>query len=383
MIDTKKLLFAAFLATFLAPAARAANLPIQWQAVTSSNLRGYRVYYGTSSRNYTTSIDVGNTTQYTLTGLGNCTRYYVAVKAYSQSGILSTTYSSEVAGFPTPTVTLVSPSYAEPGQALTVNVSGTNFDTGASLVIPGAINILSTTTQSCNLLSAVISLSGSVTLGTRSAQVRNPDLSLGTLVSGFTVGATTVPTVRAVSPAPGATSVTPGVRPSVLFSERMMQSSITTAYVRLLRADGSVVPQAAGSPMLDSTGTIAVIVPAAPLSYASQYKIALTGGSTFGVRDAQGTPLGASYLQSAAFQIASAPPNTPASGVPNSGPDSYAGVVSADGPALEFLAPMDPGSLTPETVSLIGPGGAIDQDDGSPVLDGSYGPTWRMARSRG
>lgn len=370
MIDTKKLLFTATFAAFLAPAALAASLPIQWQAVTSPNLRGYRVYYGTSSRNYSTSIDVGNTTQYTLTGLGNCVRYYVAVKAYSQSGVLSTSYSNEVVGLPTPTVTLVSPSSAELGQALTINISGTNFDNGARLTLPGAINILSSTTQSCTLLSAMISLSGSETLGTRSASVRNPDLSTGTLASGFTVFATTVPSLRAVSPAPGGTNVTPGVRPSVLFSERMMQSSITTSYVRLLKADGSVVPQATGSPMLDSTGTIAVIVPAAPLVYSTQYRIALTGGSMLGVRDAQGTPLASSYVQSPGFQVA-APPPAQGGGMVNPGPDSYAGVVEADGPAVEFLTPMDHKSLTPATVTLIGPGGPIDQAEGSPFLDES------------
>lgn len=369
MIDTKKSLLAASLAALLASAAHAASLPIQWQAVVSPNLRGYRVYYGTSSRNYTASVDVGNTTQYTLTGLANCVRYYVAVKAYSQSGVLSTSYSNEIVGFPTPTVTLVSPSSAEPGQSLTVNVSGANFDNGAALVLPGEINILSSTTQSCNQLTSLISLAGSVSLGTRNAQVRNPDASSGTLVSGFTVFATSVPTIRAASPAPGAVNVAPSVRPSVLFSERMMQSSITSTYVRLLKADGSVVPQAVGSPTLDSTGTVVVIVPAAPLGYATQYRIALTGGSIYGVRDAQGTALAASYLQSPAFQVAAAPPQGPS--IPNPGPDAYAAVASADGTVVEFLTPMDPASLTPATVSLIGPGGAIDQAEGSPSLDES------------
>src|SRR5262245_37426898 len=176
MIDTKKLLLAALFAVVIAPAARAASLPIQWQAVVSPNLRGYRVYYGTSSRSYSASVDVGNTTQYTLTGLTNCVRYYVAVKAYSQSSVLSTSYSNEIVGYPTPVVTQVTPSSAEPGQVLTVNVSGSNFASGATLVLPGAINILSATTASCNQLSALISLSGSVTTGTRSALVRNLDL---------------------------------------------------------------------------------------------------------------------------------------------------------------------------------------------------------------
>jgi len=367
MIDTKKLLLAAISAFFLAPAVLAANLPVRWQAVVSPNLRGYRVYYGTSSHNYSASVDVGNTTQYTLTGLGNCVRYYVSVKAYSQNGILSTAYSNEIVGLPTPTVTLVSPSSAEPGQALTVNVSGANFDTGASLVLPGSINVLSTSTQSCNLLSALITISGTETVGTRSTVVRNPDLSTGSLASAFTVISVSTPAVRAVSPAPGAINVVPGMRPSVLFSERMMAASITPSNVRLIKGDGTTVPQAVGSPMLDATGTVAVIVPATPLLYTTQYRVALTAGSA-GVRDAQGTAITTSYIQTPAFQT-SAPPTGAGSGVANPGPDTYAGVVSAEEATVEFLTPMDPDSLTPRTVVLIGPGGEIDQAEGSPALD--------------
>lgn len=62
-----------------------------WNASSASaaTLGGYKVYYGTSPTALTTSIDVGNTTTATLTGLTNGTRYYVAVTAYSTTGVES------------------------------------------------------------------------------------------------------------------------------------------------------------------------------------------------------------------------------------------------------------------------------------------------------
>jgi len=57
------------------------TLGLSWSAAT--NATGYKVFYGTTSPP-TTSIDAGNVTTYTLTGLTNGQTYYIAVKAYSQ-----------------------------------------------------------------------------------------------------------------------------------------------------------------------------------------------------------------------------------------------------------------------------------------------------------
>jgi len=50
------------------------------------NLAGYKVYYGTTPVNYTTSLDIGNVTTYTVTGLSSGTTYYFAVIAYNTNG---------------------------------------------------------------------------------------------------------------------------------------------------------------------------------------------------------------------------------------------------------------------------------------------------------
>lgn len=86
---------AAATATTLAP-----NTAIlAWDAVTSPNLGGYRVYYGTAPGTYFQAagqgINVGNVTTYTVTGLGSGTRYYFSATAYDTSNNESV-YSNEV-----------------------------------------------------------------------------------------------------------------------------------------------------------------------------------------------------------------------------------------------------------------------------------------------
>lgn len=59
-----------------------------------TDLAGYKIYYGTSSGNYTKVIDVGDVTTYKVEGLNPGT-YYFTVTAYDISGNESG-YSNEV-----------------------------------------------------------------------------------------------------------------------------------------------------------------------------------------------------------------------------------------------------------------------------------------------
>lgn len=68
---------------------------LNWVAPTTNtdgtpltNLTGYKVYFGKSSGNYGTPIDVGNTTSYSITGLTSGT-YFFVVTAYDTQGIES------------------------------------------------------------------------------------------------------------------------------------------------------------------------------------------------------------------------------------------------------------------------------------------------------
>jgi hypothetical protein len=72
---------------------------VTWNANTEADLAGYRVFYGTSSRNYPNSISVGKVTSATISGLTKGTKYYIALKAVDTSGNLSG-YSAEVTKTP-------------------------------------------------------------------------------------------------------------------------------------------------------------------------------------------------------------------------------------------------------------------------------------------
>lgn len=67
--------------------AEAAQASLAWNA--ASGVAGYKVYYGTASHTYTSSIKVGNTTGYTVTNIPDGTTYYFVVTAYDTSGIES------------------------------------------------------------------------------------------------------------------------------------------------------------------------------------------------------------------------------------------------------------------------------------------------------
>ena len=78
-----------------APAAHPFQAGIAWDAAAGSNVAGYKVYYGTSSRDYTSVVNAGAQTSVTLTNLTDGETYYVAAKTYDSNGNQSD-YSTEL-----------------------------------------------------------------------------------------------------------------------------------------------------------------------------------------------------------------------------------------------------------------------------------------------
>ena len=74
----------------------AVNVNIAWNASTSANAGGYKVYYGLSSGVYTSSIDVGKSTSYSMPGLQIGSTYYFAVTAYDLTKTVESSRSNEV-----------------------------------------------------------------------------------------------------------------------------------------------------------------------------------------------------------------------------------------------------------------------------------------------
>ncbi len=73
----------------------AGEAKVSWTANTEADLAGYKIYQGTVSRNYTQTIDAGNTTSFTISGLSDNVEYFFALTAYDTAGNESG-YSAEI-----------------------------------------------------------------------------------------------------------------------------------------------------------------------------------------------------------------------------------------------------------------------------------------------
>jgi PKD repeat protein len=65
--------------------ASAAEVTLAWEPGVGE-IDGYLLHWGTSSGVYPNSIDVGNVTQYTVTGLQEGVTYYFVIQAYNEYG---------------------------------------------------------------------------------------------------------------------------------------------------------------------------------------------------------------------------------------------------------------------------------------------------------
>lgn len=62
---------------------------VGWDPSPDSQVVGYLLSWGTASGSYTSTVDVGNSTYWTLTGLVPGQRYYASVRAYDSNGVAS------------------------------------------------------------------------------------------------------------------------------------------------------------------------------------------------------------------------------------------------------------------------------------------------------
>jgi hypothetical protein len=82
-----------------AGSAEAAIVTLAWDPNPEPDIAGYVLSYGTTSGQYTQTIDLGNVTSYLFSEPDPTRRYYIAVRAYNDGGQMSP-YSNEV--FTTP-----------------------------------------------------------------------------------------------------------------------------------------------------------------------------------------------------------------------------------------------------------------------------------------
>lgn len=75
--------------------AYAASVTLAWDPNQESDIAGYKLYYGTSSGNYTSNVNVGNKTQHTLSLPDDGKTYYCSATAYNVAG-LESDFSNEI-----------------------------------------------------------------------------------------------------------------------------------------------------------------------------------------------------------------------------------------------------------------------------------------------
>jgi hypothetical protein len=110
-----------------------AQIRLAWDPNTEPDVAGYQIYYGTASRGYRYSIDVGNVTTYTIQGLTQGVTYYIALTAYDSADNESD-YSNEVSGTITETISapnvINGPTSGTPGQTCTFTAGGSSSSLG-------------------------------------------------------------------------------------------------------------------------------------------------------------------------------------------------------------------------------------------------------------
>ena len=125
--------FFSTLFTFSLPSAFAATVSLAWDPSSGSNVAGYKLHYGTSSRNYPYKVDTGKSTSCSLSGLTAGKKYYFAATAYDPSKVESN-YSSEI-------------SYTVP----TIGTTSSSTSSGTSGTSTPYVSSSSTTTSTSSL----------------------------------------------------------------------------------------------------------------------------------------------------------------------------------------------------------------------------------------
>jgi len=249
---------------------------------------------------------------------------YISVTTNSQTVTLNNGFAV-TAG--TPAITVINPNIGNPGQTLSVTITGqytnwvngtTTASFGPGISVGGAADGVSgpVTVNSPTSLTAQLVISSSAALGpvsvitTTGAEVEN-------VPGGFTIQPATPPspTVLSLSPGPnvsvpaGATNVGMPLNANItaVFSEPMLRSTITSSTVLLYLASNpnqGNIP-VTGTVTLDATGRVLTFTPSSLLAVNSTYAFDLTAG----IKSATGVALGAygTYLYTNATAATTAP----------------------------------------------------------------------------
>jgi hypothetical protein len=117
------------------------NVTLGWNPSSSTNVAGYRVYYGTTSGNYTSSTNVGNQLASGISGLQSALTYFFVVTAYDISNRESLP-SNEV-------------SYQIPAEPSAASIVLTSPGAGTSYTSPASIDLSASVTANGSVINSV------------------------------------------------------------------------------------------------------------------------------------------------------------------------------------------------------------------------------------
>ena len=239
-----------------------------------------------------------------------------------------------------PTLTAINPNAGEQRQTLNVTLTGTNFATGATVNVGGAlITVSNTTVVSSTQITATFAIAANATLGAASISVTTAGVTTNSVTFTVTPGFAVVSTI----PTNGATGVALATTVSATFNLPLNCSTLTPSTFAVTIAGVAV----AGS-ITACAGTTATFTPTVNLAPNATYVATLTTG----VQDQAGDGLSVPYVWSFSTvvlpQVISTVPLNLATGVPVN-----------QAMSATFSEAMNPATLNSPATNFIvtGPGG--------------------------
>lgn len=130
------------------PVSASQSVTLSWTPSLTTNVAGYKIYYGTASHNYTaTNIVAGPATNTTLSGLAAGVTYYFAATTFDSAGNESA-FSTEATYTPPMPGPATLAAAAVTGGQFSVSITGT---TGSQYVIQASTNLVDWVNVQTNL----------------------------------------------------------------------------------------------------------------------------------------------------------------------------------------------------------------------------------------
>ena len=145
------------LAVLCSTTAMAGTATLTWEAPTTysdgspmNDLAGFRIYYGTASKNYTSNVDAGNVTTYQLGNLPDGVTVYFAVTAYNSAGLESVSSNEASKTFPATAYSLTVTAAGSGSGSVTSSPAGISCGTACSASFAVASSVTLTATPAAS-----------------------------------------------------------------------------------------------------------------------------------------------------------------------------------------------------------------------------------------